>query len=469
MPAIVTNKFRIANAANFKTQVDLGKTYIYIGKSDAWSDTYTDTTDVADPATPLDTLNEESDVHDNMIAMKKIITGDISHVNARHNWVSGGIFVPYDDQDADIYDKAWYCVTDQFKVYACVNVTAAAAGVVTKPVHVQTSYAVKESDGYTWKYMYTLQASDANKFLTTNYMPVKTVVSANNGVDLAGVPDDKTQWDAQEAAETNNNGSIYRIVVVGGGTDYDFTGLAVTITGNGSGASVVSAVAADDVTITAGVITEIQVQVANRGANYEQANVAITHTGHTGTVATARAVLSPGKGHGSDPVANLGAFYMSTNVQLTYGDGSGDFITDNAFRQVGIIQSPFNYGTEVIATDTTVSALRSLNVTAANVYVKGDVISGDTSGAIAFIDSVNTATNVIKYHQNFKTGWVPFQAETTTKLVGTGTAGAGAGTINSLVAEEYERFTGDILFIENRDPVNRSTTQIEDVKIIIEF
>jgi hypothetical protein len=29
--------------------------------------------------------------------------------------------------------------------------------------------------------------------------------------------------------------------------------------------------------------------------------------------------------------------------------------------------------------------------------------------------------------------------------------------------------SGDILFLENRNPISRTTTQIEDIKVIIEF
>jgi hypothetical protein len=34
---------------------------------------------------------------------------------------------------------------------------------------------------------------------------------------------------------------------------------------------------------------------------------------------------------------------------------------------------------------------------------------------------------------------------------------------------EVQPFTGEVLFLENRAPINRSASQIEDIKVIIEF
>ena len=34
---------------------------------------------------------------------------------------------------------------------------------------------------------------------------------------------------------------------------------------------------------------------------------------------------------------------------------------------------------------------------------------------------------------------------------------------------EVQRGSGQMVFLENRTPINRTTTQIEDIKIIIEF
>ena len=50
------------------------------------------------------------------------------------------------------------------------------------------------------------------------------------------------------------------------------------------------------------------------------------------------------------------------------------------------------------------------------------------------------------------------------------TAGAGADDIAVNNPElNFNSGSGEMLFLENRDPIQRSTSQIEDVKLIIEF
>jgi len=55
--------------------------------------------------------------------------------------------------------------------------------------------------------------------------------------------------------------------------------------------------------------------------------------------------------------------------------------------------------------------------------------------------------------------------------VGNGGSGASA-TANgagAVTGGDLERFSGDIIYVENRSPISRATDQIEDIKLIIEF
>ena len=53
--------------------------------------------------------------------------------------------------------------------------------------------------------------------------------------------------------------------------------------------------------------------------------------------------------------------------------------------------------------------------------------------------------------------------------------GATSGTVgtlessNAVIAAELDRESGELLFLENRLPINRTASQIEDIKIILEF
>jgi hypothetical protein len=49
------------------------------------------------------------------------------------------------------------------------------------------------------------------------------------------------------------------------------------------------------------------------------------------------------------------------------------------------------------------------------------------------------------------------------------TSGITLGAANTWGSTTFDKTSGEILFVENRDPIQRSNTQIEDIKLIIEF
>ena len=49
------------------------------------------------------------------------------------------------------------------------------------------------------------------------------------------------------------------------------------------------------------------------------------------------------------------------------------------------------------------------------------------------------------------------------------TSGSASANSSAVVGGDFERFSGDVLYVENRSPVTRADDQIEDVKLIIEF
>ena len=73
----------------------------------------------------------------------------------------------------------------------------------------------------------------------------------------------------------------------------------------------------------------------------------------------------------------------------------------------------------------------------------------------------------IYYHQNAKTGYKSFV--NSENVVGQTSSTTGALESSGLRNPEVHPGTGDIMFLENRNPISRTTTQIEDIKVIIEF
>ena len=543
MTAIVSSNFRVTNANNFKEDVQNSNVYVAIGKADAWSATTADTTDTT-PFTPNDHLEDQNNARRQFIGLQKLTSADVSHVVKRYDWTTGRSYIAWDSDDANIYDKEFYVLTNEFKVYKCLRNNNGGQSTV-QPTHT-TADPVNLSDGYTWKYMYSITTADSEKFLTNAYMPVKTVpltvevtvaaagannqtkillTQANNdikvghrvlnasGQDLGDVASiagaeltlggnlaqavsagdlltldfatlgeastalstDYTQYKAQlDSLNSNEAGGIERIEVLTGGAGYD-SAPTVTIVGDGTGATVASA----DVTISSNVITAIDIGTStsgsSHGTNYRVATVEFSG-GTPETVATARVVIAPSEGHGVDPVSELGAFLVSLNTQLE-GSGGGDLTVGNDFRQISILKNPRVYNSTPyaggLATAATLNPLPALNITGGGDvtdFSVDDVITS-ASGAKAFVAYVDGSgsENKIYYYQNEKTGFKNFTPGNSETITAQDGAGGSTFKATSITNEDVDRSSGEFLFLENRTPINRTLTQIEDIKLILEF
>jgi hypothetical protein len=531
MTAIVTTPFRVVNAQNFKEDVASSSVYVAIGKSDVWSNSTSDTTDTT-PFTPLDNIDNIAGAYQQMIGMKKVTAGEVSHIVPRHTWTSGRAYVAWDSDDATIYDKAFYIITSEFKVYKCIIAGAGASTI--EPVHINTT-PTAESDGYSWKYMFTVTVVDAEKFLTNSYMPVDTLAypttavvngatSSATGATLAAAnaniktgqlvtgagisgsvtvtaisgttltlssaqsltdtgtltfgrfADTDTNF-ANQTAQINSLGhanaaGIERIEITNAGQDYN-SKPTVTITGDGTGATV----AAAQVTMagSGSSQTVASITLTAKGTDYNVADITISGGG--GSLATARAVISPPNGHGTDPISELGAFFVAINTQLSGSEG-GDLTVGQDFRQIALLKNPQNFGSDVTASATTLRARRALRL-ASGASLTGfaidQVLSGSSSSAKAYIVEIDTSNKVLYYYQNSKTGFGNFVSGDT--VTGTLPNGGSAtlntsdafGTIANGYGPEVKRNSGQLIFLENRDPINRSSSQIEDIKLIVEF
>ena len=527
MTAIVTSKFRTVNAENFKDDVGSNSVYVAIGKPDVWSLTTSDVTDTT-PFTPNDHLDDEGEARANFMAMQKISPTDITHVVPRCNWETGLSYVAWDSNDGSIFDKKFYVITTEFKVYKCIVKGAGPSTV--QPTQTLTP-PTAESDGYVWKYMYTLSVADSEKFLTTSFLPIKTVslggqgivagaVSSSatvilteinpkiktgmkvSGTGISGTPTvsaiagskltlsaaqsisdatvltfayandaaaeaalseaDYAQFLNQKASRDHANAAgIERIEISDGGGDYS-SAPTVTITGDGSGATGTAVMSGSGSTQSVASIT-----INNKGSNYTFADVTFS----AGS-AVANATIAPKGGHGVDPVSELGAFFVGINTQLTGSGGSGnDLTTGNDFRQISLIKNPTNHGSTTIASASTLQAMSYLQfASGVNValFPIDALMTGGTSGAKAYVVRVDASSGYVYYTQNSKTGYGIFQnGETVT----TSPAG-GSGALHGSAANgnpEVARGSGEMLFLENRNPINRTATQIEDIKVIIEF
>ena len=399
--------------------------YLFIGKPTAFPDDNS-------PPTPVNsTANIEYTPWRDMYGSKRITTADVTHAIPRHDWTSGTVYDQYDDQDTNLLDDDFYVMTEDYNVYKCLFNNSGGAS-TSKPTGTSTS-EFTAADGYIWKYMYTVTTARALKFLTNDYIPVQLLAS-----------DDSTdQWDVQQAAV---DGAIHVVKVTSGGSGYG-SAPAVTITGDGTGATA-------NCTITAGVVTSVT--VTNKGSGYTRATVSFASG-----AAAATAIISPKGGHGANAVEELGGKYVMLNVRLD-GNESNTLSTANEFRQVGIVRDPYLYGTtnRAVASSYRQTFKYNLSSVSSGPFTLDETV---TSGSnTATVVEWNSANNIL-----YTT--LPLNLPFANSASVTGGSSTATGTISAIETPGLRPYSGDIIYVENRVPISRASDQIEDVKLIIQF
>ena len=570
MAALVTNKFRIHNAKQFVEAFDEVSTtsgaavsdssgllntnmYLFIGKVTGWSDD-------ANPPSPTDSVaNTHYENWRDMIAAKKITSSDVSHVIPRKNWTNNSNYFAFTDNAATLFSQDFYVMTTDYNVYKCLsnsdtNSSGSVAGTSTvQPTGTGTSI-ISTADGFKWKFMYQISASDALKFVTPNYIPVDTVRRAN-GL-LANTNDNapgQVQFDVETAAASSGNGAIevihmtarggqYQgetgnlsaatntttVTIAGtsisaddalvnsdiyftsgdaagtGGTITDYNGTSKVVTFSPAVSSAPSA--ADGYAIGPKIVISGDGQGANAratvnatgsinavtviagGNNYSNASITVvtnssqSNSYNPSPAATLTPIIGPRGGHGSDAVQELGGFFSLVNARLEYSE-SNNFTTDNDFRKVGLLAQP-KFANGDFATTSVVDQATSIVVSSWNgtAFVVDELVTGATSGATGrVIDFTGNNTlrlsDIIPAGNSTTAGYNGiFGYFTNTEVIAANTSGAGgsgaSATANgsgAIVGGDLERFSGDIIYVENRSPVSRASDQIEDVKLIIEF
>ena len=485
MPAIITSKFRRNNAQAFQTSFGSSgnKYYLGIGKPSAFGtktrpdgrteNLGTDST----PITPADSVQQEYDTFDDLLAVKRITSSDVSFAAPRINWTSGTVYDYYrhdygnritggtsiqsaNSGATNLYDANFYVMNSNFQVYKCLDNNNNGQSTI-EPTG-ENTLILETSDNYKWKYMFTLSASAQANFLSTDFMGV----SSNSTVSNAAV---------------DGAINIVKIKTAGtGGTNGTYTNIPMR--GDGSNGQV-------SITIASGSVTAVSVTNAGTGYSYANIRVADINVAGGGSLSGAEldCIIEPKGGHGFDPFEELGAFFVILNTSFEGAEtaNSGDFTTTNDFRRVALIRDPKSAGSA--ATVTTLRATRAVRfsgtpgsfqvdekITQTNTGAVGKVVQFDSANKILFYTQTRYSDEGVDANGNK----ILFSGTDTINGATSSATGIPTGvteTVNnvSLVnghsLPEIDEDSGDVMYIENRAPVARSVDQTENVKLIIEF
>lgn len=283
--------------------------YYFLGKVLPWVDE-----DV--PEDPKSTLNYENNTRNNIIAVKKIPVSDVSIVVKRIDWSSGTVYDQYDDSytptnksstgASSLKSANFYVLTNNYRVYKCLDNNKGAASTV-EPTGTDV-VPISTSDGYTWKYMYSIPSSQRSRFLTDEYMPVQRAVF-------------NTYY---------SSGAINNIAIDNPGSGY-LGNAVVTLQVNGvfkggTGNSIANLI---PVISTSGQFLDVIIK--DVGNNYLSANISIvdsagTGTGYYNTLSTANLVPVLYGTKVDRVIINDPGIKYSSNIQTTVsiiGDGTG--------------------------------------------------------------------------------------------------------------------------------------------------
>lgn len=412
--------------------------YMAFGKASGWAN------DAAPEQSNTSVVNV-NDIWKNMIGAKRIAGNNIRHAIPRVNWSAGNVYDEYSDS-MDSLDQLnatnqFYVLTSEHNVYKCLSNNGGAQSTVMPNILVTTTH-FQTSDGYIWKYMYSLNAEEKLRFLTPSFIPVKTILEGDNS----------QQWNVQENAI---DGAIHVIKVLDGGSNYSANDVVVSISGDGLYANAFAVLNTVSNTVQS-------IVVDNLGYGYTHANV--TLSSGVGSGATARAIISPQGGHGSDPLTELGGSYLLVNVQIRDTEG-GVLTTHNDYRQISLVEDPLMYGTSVVSSAPAVSQLTVLSLNGTSVEYMEDewVYQGSTFDSSFFRGYVvewDSSNNIIKLSQTEGT-------PSKDLLIGANTTAA--RFVSAITNPSLQPRTGNILYTDNMTAIQRADDQAEDYKIVLNF
>tara|TARA_Y100000593_G_scaffold20799_1_gene41874 strand:- start:1731 stop:3284 length:1554 start_codon:yes stop_codon:yes gene_type:complete len=517
MAAIITDQIRILNAKNFVAGVTstANAYYSFIGlpnPTEVQSDWDTD------PPSPKDNFEEEDSYWDTMVALKKISASDVRRVVPRRKWSSGTTYDMYRNDYSrtntaavsgatNLYAATYFVLNSDFRVYECLQNGTNPDNPNGRPsldeptfTDLEPRSAGTSGDGYIWKYLYTIKPSDIIKFESTDFIPVPADWETNS--DDAAVRDNAVDGSIKIVTISNAGVGI-------GTADAVYT--KVPIKGNGSGA---------ECTVTINSSSQVSdVTVSSQGSGYTYGSVDLVAGGvPTGTTRPVLdVIIPPSGGHGKDIYRELGAYNVLLYSRIENDNENPDFVTGNQIARVGLVENPQAFdSTALLSVDkaTAAGALRlagagySSATFTADAYFTQTIATGTT--AAGRVINYDQTTGVLKYWQDkslagfntvgaavteptygFKLNAFTSTPETGGSLTivpSTGsnlaidTSFTGVSTVinsrtyylgqeftNGIGNPEAKKYSGNIIYVDNRPSITRSSTQKEDIKIILQF
>lgn len=519
MSAIVTDQFRILNASNFVDSVESTENSYYVvvglpnptavgfGRSTSWN---------LNPPAPIDNFSYNKHYSDTILYGKRITSANIRRIIRRIDWVAGNRYEMYRDDysilnpspltnSSRLYGANYYVMNSDYKVYICIE--NGSSGTIPKGnvsqdeptfTDLEPSRAGDSGDGYIWKYLFTVSPSDIIKFDSTEYITVPNDWSTSTSSQIVAV--------RESGDSSTNNNQIKTIYIEKSGANYsNGLGQELPIIGDGSGGRV-------RVDVEGGAITNTIVTSGGKDYSYALVDLGSINTNTIGNSAKLIPIIPPSKGHGYDLYTELGTDKVL--IYARFDDSTKDFPIDTSFAQVAIVKNPTSIGSTQVYTENTFTGLFSLKFSLVNgTPTVGEkieqIVSNGVGRAYGYVASWDSETKVLKYFRDrslyynqttfdqqdyvgISTNGRPYSFESSanqiigkssgfsasidtgfsgisTNPTGTKLINLGVNFTSGMASPEINKGSGDVIYLDNRPSISRSSRQKEDIKIVLEF
>jgi hypothetical protein len=522
MAAIITSDFRKNSRQIFINDIKTSTVddyFIGLGKTDSWPDSadaegnaITEYNRNFSAPLPTDTIQNKEDVLKNLMVLVKTKAAEVFTVVPRNNWAYNRVYKIYDPTDPRCFDYetidgvAHYpCyVTSNDRIYICLSNVDGDGEVVesTTPIpsgagstH-ETYHSPRAlSDGYVWAYVTLLD--DDSKFYTDQFVNYT-------------YPSDSDYTTIENAT----GGLVYGFKIINGGgpaiTDSSLSELKLIGTGYSGGE--LTPVSDVIITDTSGSTTDFNVIFGANGiekieykdptqpgdpfswkTGFESASIVAKVNGVVNTDIQIVPYVLPYNGLGRNPDSDLPSYYAGIAVDfIGEVDGEAPVGYNVDVRQISLIKNPTRNPDITSTTDNdddtnqgfythdeAYDALKYISLSAGTLtrdYIGRDfIIEQQSTGAKAWLDYADNVNEKLYYHQNSSNlvNFKRFEANSITDdIIVKSITGYDDGERYQCIQvdnPEYLPETGEVIFYENRKPINRNYNQTDEVKLVIQF
>ena len=283
----------------------------------------------------------------------------------------------------------------------------------------------------------------------------------------------------------------------------------IPISGDGEGAECTIVVNNDSK------VDSITVSDGGEGYTHGRVDLSSSSLSFGTTIPEFDVIIPPAGGHGADIYREMGATNVLLYTRIENDSDNPDFVVGNQVARVGIVHNPTKIGSTQLISDDKVSAVYALKLTgigysSASFTFDSEITQevGLGSTAVGRVVSYDETTGVLKYWQDkaqvgFNTdgtqripeysyiqhrftsdldaggsltingGSIELQIDENfsgiTTSINNTTYNLGQNFAEGIASPEVKKYSGDIIYVDNRPAITRSKSQKEDIKVILQF